>query len=541
MASFEPNLNNIPIEQIRELIDRYIPLEMCRCYELLPLAKDDEASPSILVGMINPDDLEALDRLQRLLRSEGLEMRRMAIASEHYQRLMQPFFDETAQHQAQVQVVQFRLDEELDALAGFENLADEGEQDLSIAFQDAGAAPVIAMVNKILAKALQEGASDIHIEPQAEHLRIRFRKDGVLSQAFPPLPCKMIPAISSRLKISAGLDIAERRCPQNGRIQRLFQDRKFDLRVSTLPNRFGEKIAIRLQECATNPLKLAQLMQNAETCALVKTLLQCNIGLILVSSHPYAGGKNTLHAMLAECNAEAENVASLEDPIEYDFPGVSQTQILQDRRMNYASCLNALLNQDVDILFVDDIPDQATARMILEAARSCLVVAGLPIEHSEQAIEDLQLRGIENWRIARSVVGIVNQQLLRRVCPVCRVVYRPRPEELDQFGVSPSMSNTVVYTAKKPAQAERLTKTNICSSCGGTGYQNQIAVHEVMIITENLQHLIVQGRSTDEIRNAAIQAGMKTGLNQSLELFMGGITTLEEIERAFKRKSLSEF
>ena len=180
--------------------------------------------------------------------------------------------------------------------------------------------------------------------------------------------------------------------------------------------------------------------------------------------------------------------------------------------------------------------------MILDVARSCLVVAGLPIEHSEQAIEELQLRGIEDWRIARSVVGIVNQQLLRSVCPTCRAVYRPRPEELDQFGVSTlSMSNTVVYTAKKTTQAEQLTKTNICSNCGGTGYQNQIAVHEVMTIAENLQHLIAQGSSTDEIRNAAIQAGMKTGLNQSLELFMQGVTTLEEIERAFKRTPLSEF
>jgi type IV pilus assembly protein PilB len=535
MESFDPSLHNIPIEQIRELIKQYIPLEMCRCYELLPLIKEDGESPSILVGMMNPDDLEALDRLKRLLRPQELEMRRMAIAPEHYQQWMQQLLNENAQDLPQTQVVRFSLDDEVAAIAGSEELANEGEQNFGMALQGAETASVVAIVNKILAKALQEEVSAIHIEPQAEHLRIRFRKDGALSQAFPPLPRQIIPAVITRLKIIANLDISERRCPQNGRVRRLFQDRKFDWCVSTLPTRFGEKIVIRLQECAANPLKLEQLIQNPETQVLVKTLLQCNIGLILVSRHPYSGGKNTLYAMLSECNTEVENVSSLEDRIEYDFPGVSQIQILQDKGMDYASCLNALLNQDADIIFVDDIPDQATARTILDTARSCLVVAGLPIESSEQAINDLRLRGLEDWRIARSVVGIINQQLLRCVCSACRVVYRPRPEELRQFGVSTlSVSNTIVYAAKKPTQDERLTKT-ICSNCGGTGYQGQIAVHEVTIATEELQQLIARGSSTDEIRNAAIQAGMKTGLSQGLEFFLQGVTTLEEIERTFKR------
>lgn len=539
MESFDPSLHNIPIEQIRELIEQHVPLEMCRCYGLLPLAKEDREYPSLLVGMMNSDDLEALDRLKRLLNSQGLEMRRIAIAPEHYQQWMQQLLDENAQDLPQVQVVRFSLDDEVAAITGSEELAHEGEQDFGGAQQGAETASMVAIVNKILAKALQEGVSDIHIEPQAEHLRIRFRKNGALSQAFPPLPRQIIPAVITRLKIIANLDISERRYPQNGRVRRLFQDRKFDLCVSTLPTRFGERIVIRLQECAANPLKLEQLIQNPETRALVKTLLQCNIGLILVSSHPYSGGKNTLYAMLSECNTEAENVSSLEDRIEYDFPGVSQTQILRDKGMDYTSCLNVLLNQDADIIFVDDIPDQITASTILDAARSCLVVAGLPIESSEQAIHDLRLRGLEDWRIARSVIGIINQKLLRCVCSACRVVYRPRLEELEQFGISPlSLSNTIVYGAKKQTQEERLLKTNICPHCCDTGYQGQIAVHEVMIVTEELQHLIAQGSSTDEIRNAAIQAGMKTGLSQSLEFFLQGMITLGEVERTFKNTSL---
>jgi type IV pilus assembly protein PilB len=539
MEFFDPNTHQIPLEQIRELIDRYIPLEMCRCYGLIPLSKDDRSPPSILVGMMNPDDLEALDRLNWQLKPQGLAVRQIAIAPEHYQPLMQEFLNENASHQPQVQSVRFDVDSELDAIADSEVWADGGGQDLNIALQGAETASVIAMTNKILAKALQEGVSNIHIEPQAEHLRIRFRKNGVLSPAFPPLPRKMIPALVTRFKILAGLDIAERRCPQDGRARRLFQGRVVDFRVSTLPNRYGEKIVIKVPECATNPLRLGQMMPNAETRARVKALLQYNIGLVLVSSHSYSGGKNTLYAMLAECDAEGESVYSLEDPIEYDFPGVSQIQILREKEMDYTSYLNTLFDQDADIIFVDDIPARTTASAILDAARSCLVVAGLPIESSEQAIEDLRLRGIEDWRIARSLQGIVNQKLLRCVCPTCRVVYRPTPEEVGQFGLSDfSTSSTVIYSAKKPTQEERLTKTDLCSNCNGTGYQGQIAVHEVIIVTKELQSLIAWGSSTDEIRNAAIRAGMSTGLNQSLELLVQGITTLEEVERTFTRTPL---
>lgn len=269
MEFFDPNTHQIPLEQIRELIDRYIPLEMCRCYGLIPLSKDDGSPPSILVGMMNPDDLEALDRLNRQLKAQGLAVRRIAIASEHYQQLMREFLDENTPHQP-VQSIRFDLDSDLDAIARLEVRVDETDPDLGASLQDAGSASIVGTVNTILAKALQEGVSDIHVEPQAEQLRIRFRKDGVLSQVFPPLPRQIIPGVVSRFKIMAGLDIAERRCPQVGRIRRLFQDRKFDLRVSTLPNRFGEKIVVRLQEYAANPLRLEQVMQKAETRELVK-------------------------------------------------------------------------------------------------------------------------------------------------------------------------------------------------------------------------------------------------------------------------------
>jgi type IV pilus assembly protein PilB len=536
MESLDLNLHQIPVEQIRELIEQYIPLQMCRFYELMPLSKQEGESPFIVVGMINPNNLEASDRLNRQLKAHGMTIQPMAIAPEDYQHLMQRYLEDNAQRSAQQRIADLDLADDLEAIGGFEGLTDEPEPDLSASLQDAETAPIIALVNKILVKALQEGVSAIHIEPQAEHLRIRFRKDGVLSQAFPPLPRKVGPAVISRIKILANLNIAERRCPQNGQIRRLFQGCKFAFRVSTLPNRFGENIVLRLQECAAKAIALEQLVQNTETHSQIKSLLQHNRGLILVSSHDSPGGKNTLYAMLSECDAAVESICLLEHMIEYDFPGVNQTQAIQDKGIDYASPLRALFNQDVDILFVDDIPDQVTASLLLDTARRSLVVGGLPIEQSHQAIDDLRLGGIENWKIARSLLGIVTQQLLRRVCPACRVVYHPSAEELGQFGdATLSTGNIVVYTAKKPNQEERLTKANICKNCSGTGYQGQISVHEVMMVTESLQHLIAQGSSSEAIRNAAIQAGMKTGLSQSLDLFVQGATTLEEIEQTYKK------
>lgn len=534
MESHDLNLHQIPVEQIRELIEQYIPLQMCRFYEFIPLSRQDGESPSIIVGMIDPDNLIASDQLYRQLKPHGMEIRPVAIAPEDYQKLVQKYLDDNAQRRPPQQESAIDLSDDLEAIGGFEELATDTEPDLSTSILDAETAPIIALVNKIFAKALQEGISDIHIEPQSEHLKIRFRKDGILNEAFPPLPHKISSAVISRIKIIANLNIAERRQPQNGHFRRLFQGRKFNFRVSTLPSRFGEKIVIQLQECSTKAISLEQLVQNTETHSQIKSLLQHHRGLILVSSHDSPGGKNTLHAMLSECNAETESICLLEHMPENDFPGVTQIQAIQAKGLDYASPLHALFSQDTDILFLDDIPDRATANILLDTARKSLVVGGLPIEHSDQAIDDLRLSGIENWRIARSLLGIVTQHLLRRLCPTCRVVHHPSPEELEQFGDTTVSLGDIIYTAKQATQEESLSKT-ICTDCSGTGYQGQIAVHEVMIVTESLRHLIAQGSSTETICNTAIQAGMKTGLSQSLELFRQGVTTLEEIERTFTR------
>ncbi len=243
IETLDPDLQQIPTDQVSQLINTLISIDVCRRYQLVPLAQLETQPPAVLVAMVEPDNLEALDVLGRILRPKGLSLQRQVITSEDYQQLIAKHLDEQVKQQKQdaleIQPI------ELGDFGDLEDAPGEIADDLAASLQDAETAPIIGLVNKILAKALQEGVSDIHIEPQEESLRVRFRKDGVLQQAFDPLPKKIIPAVTSRFKIIADLDIAERRLPQDGRIRRVFQGRKIDFRMGTLPSRYGEKIVLR--------------------------------------------------------------------------------------------------------------------------------------------------------------------------------------------------------------------------------------------------------------------------------------------------------
>ena len=352
--SLDPEVNQIPTDQVGDLIDRYLPLDVCRTYELIPISLNQDEDPStMLVAMVNPDNLEAQDRINRLLRPDSIVLRRMVIAADDYQQLIQRYLDENAARRAKVEAEQLTnidLAEDLESIGGFEELSiDEGETDLGNALQEAETAPIITLVNKVLAKALQEGVSDIHIEPQEENLRIRFRKDGVLGYAFPPLPRKIISAVISRFKIIAELDIAERRQPQDGRIRRLFQGRKVDFRVSTLPSRFGEKVVLRILDNSSTQLGLDKLITDPESLEIVRDMVSRPFGLVLVTGPTGSGKTTTLYSALAECNDPGKNISTAEDPIEYTLPGLTQVQVIRDKGMDFASILRAFLRQDPDM------------------------------------------------------------------------------------------------------------------------------------------------------------------------------------------------
>jgi type IV pilus assembly protein PilB len=536
--SLDPEVNQIPTDQVGILIDKYIPLDVCRTYELIPINLNQDVDPAtLLVAMVNPDNLQAQDWLKRILRPDSMVLRRMVIAADDYQQLIQRYLDENAARRAKVeadQLMNIDLADDLENIGGFEELAiDEGETDLGSALQDAETAPVIALVNKVLAKALQQGVSDIHVEPQEENLRIRFRKDGVLGYAFPPLPRKIVSAVISRFKIIAELDIAERRQPQDGRIRRLFQGRKVDFRVSTLPSRFGEKVVLRILDNSSTQLGLDKLITDPESLEIVRDMVSRPFGLVLVTGPTGSGKTTTLYSALAECNDPGKNISTAEDPIEYTLPGLTQVQVIRDKGMDFASILRAFLRQDPDVILVGETRDKETAKTAIEAALTGhLVLTTLHTNDAASAIARLAEMDVEPFMVSASLIGVVAQRLVRRVCTECRVPYQPSPTDLARFGLSASATTEVTfYRANTLSTEEQQESYSLCPKCTGSGYKGRVGVYEIMRVTETLQSFITEGAPTERIKEVAVEEGMKTLLAYSLNLVKRGETTLEEVER----------
>jgi type IV pilus assembly protein PilB len=539
VESLDPEISQISSNQLTQLIDGLIPVEVCRRYRLIPLSRNDDEPPYVLVAMVNPDDLAAQDDLNRILRPQGLGLQRMVITAEDYQRLISQFLDEQVEKQRELEFhakVDVKSDlESLDYMDLVEP-ADDAEANLDAALADADAAPVIALANKILVKALQEGVSDIHIEPQEEYLRIRFRKDGILREAFDSLPKKIIQAVTARFKIISNLDIAERRMPQDGRIRRIFDGRKVDFRVSTLPSRYGEKVVLRILDNSTTQLGLDKLITDMDTLHIVQEMVSRPFGLILVTGPTGSGKTTTLYSALAERNDPGVNISTAEDPIEYSLPGLTQVQVIREKGMDFASILRAFLRQDPDVILVGETRDKETAKTAIEAALTGhLVLTTLHTNDAASAVARLDEMGVESFMVSSSLIGVLAQRLVRKVCSECKVPYTPTPEELGRYGLSSSGdAGMMLYKANPltPEQTQQAIASNtLCTTCKGVGYKGRCGVYEVMRVTERVQALITQGAPTEHIKEAAVEEGMKTLLAYSLDLVRQGSTTLEEVDR----------
>lgn len=541
VESLDPEVESISDTQVTQLIGSLISVDICRRHRLVPLSKTGEAgSQSVLVAMVDPENLEAQDDLNRILRPLKMKLRRMVITVEDYQRLMAKYLDEQVAKEKKrdsakaVDVQTDLADLDLDG-SGLEDVNDD-DADLGAALQDAGAAPVIALVNKILVKALQEDVSDIHVEPQEEFLRIRFRKDGVLMEAFPHLPKKIIPAVCARFKIISELDIAERRMPQDGRIRRVFQERKVDFRVSTLPSRYGEKIVLRILDNSTTQLGLDKLITDDETLHIVQDMAKKPFGLILVTGPTGSGKTTTLYSVLSERNDPGVNISTAEDPIEYTLPGITQVQVIREKGMNFASILRAFLRQDPDVILVGETRDPETAKTAIEAALTGhLVLTTLHTNDAAGAVSRLGEMGVEPFQVASSLIGVLAQRLVRRVCEKCKIAYQPTPEELARFGLTASGDHEMTLYKANNVPNEQISGEReagkLCEKCQGGGYKGRVGVYEVMRVTERIQQLISDHAPAEQIKEAAVEEGMHTLLAYSLNLVRGGHTTLEEVER----------
>jgi type IV pilus assembly protein PilB len=393
----------------------------------------------------------------------------------------------------------------------------------------ANASPIISLVDRILIEALTSGASDIHVEPQENTLEIRFRLDGVLQKHFEDLPKSLTPAVTSRIKIMAELDIAERRLPQDGRIRRMFRGRKMDFRVSTLPSRNGEKICLRLLDSGATQLGLETLITDADARRTLRELGSKPYGMILVTGPTGSGKSTTLYALLAERNDPGINISTVEDPIEYTLHGITQTQVNREKGLDFSTALRAFMRQDPDVLLVGETRDLETAKTAIEAALTGhLVMTTLHCNDAASAIARLDEMGVEPFMVSASLLGIVSQRLLRRVCSACRISYTPNPEELARFGLLSSHETEVTFFS---ANTQNRNQEGCCTACNGAGYKGRIGVYEILRMTDTLAAAVAKKETTDVLRRMALENGMKTLLGYGLQLVREGHTTLAEVER----------
>ncbi|MGB3534278.1 MAG: GspE/PulE family protein [Microcoleaceae cyanobacterium] len=541
VEAFDVEMEQIPVEVIDGLVKTLeTSIETCKRHRFIPLEILETEPKAIRIAMVDPDNLSALDELKnQVLRPRGLVLQRRVITQEDYDVLISAYSN-TVVKQKQDEAAKIE-DEKLQFTAGdfedaeLEEYGEEGGRDLADEIDESETAPVIKAVNVILAKALSEGVSDIHVEPQENDLQVRMRKDGVLQEYF-RFPKKVVPAVTSRLKILANMDIAERRQAQDGRIRRIYKGRKVDFRVNSLPSRYGEKIVLRILDSSSTQLGLDILISDEETLTKVREVSQRPFGLILVTGPTGSGKSTTLYSVLAERNDPAINISTAEDPIEYALPGITQCQVIREKNLTFATILRAFLRQDPDVLLVGETRDLETAKTAIEAALTGhLVLTTLHTNDAAGAVARLDEMGVEPFMVSAALLGILAQRLMRRVCTECRIPYQPDAEELGRYGLSVSQSvDLTIYKANTIAgehRKELSDRGELCKKCGGLGYKGRVGVYEFLKVTERLQTLITQGAPTEQIKEAAVEEGMKTLLAYSLELVRDGHTSFEEVER----------
>jgi len=378
-------------------------------------------------------------------------------------------------------------------------------------------APIVQLVNSLISGAVAEGASDIHIEPFEDEVRVRYRVDGILHEVM-RLPRRMAPALGARIKIMANMDIAERRLPQDGRILTRIGEKELDLRVSTFPTVFGEKVAIRiLDKEQLQRFTLDNLGFSPYNLEIFKRFLQTSFGMVLLTGPTGCGKTTTLYAALSYLNRVEKNIVTVEDPVEYVLEGINQAQVNVKAGATFATYLRSILRQDPDIIMVGEIRDLETAEIAVQAAiTGHLVLSTLHTNDAPGALTRLVDMGVEPFMVASSVVGVVAQRLVRRLCPHCREPYQPTEAEKAFLGREVEVP---------------LYRGRGCRQCRNTGYRGRIAIHEVLWVSPRLQHLVLNKAPLEELRQAALEEGMVSLKEDAIGKILQGITAIPEVMR----------
>jgi type IV pilus assembly protein PilB len=505
------NVSPVNLARIRipEEIIGLIPREMAKVNKLVPVAR---LNGKLFIAMADPTNVLAVDDVKRLVRLDVVPM----IATEkgvadalsgvhggaNMGQVLRDVVREAEKPEGGVEV-QAKASEEID----IDRLATDSED-----------APVIKIVNLIMVQAIREKASDIHIEPFQKSLKLRYRVDGDLAPAESP-PKALQMAITSRIKILAGLNIAERRVPQDGRFRIKVMGKEVDLRVSILPTSHGEKIVIRILDKTALTGSIDNMGLDEETLLKFRKAIDSPHGMILVTGPTGSGKTTTLYSVLQELNNPQYNIVTVEDPIEYELNGINQVSVRNDIGLDFASALRSILRQDPDIVMVGEIRDNETADIAVKAALTGhQVLSTLHTNDAAGAITRLDDMGIEPFLISSSILMTCAQRLVRKVCTNCREEFTPEPEIFSRLGIEPK-AETVFYRGSG------------CDRCKGRGYLGRMAIIEALTVTEAIRRLIMKRASAAVIKNQAVTEGMKTLRMTGIDKALEGQTTLEEVLR----------
>ena len=475
----------LPSTISEELLQK-VPLQILKKERLIPLSEDEN---SVTVATDNPFNYEGLKKLEWFF---SKPVRPVVVPFDE----ITNFFSsgDLTSEEARVQ-------------------ESYGEDLLTVEEE----APAVQFINEILTLAVRVRASDIHFEPFRDRMRVRLRVDGVL-KTVRELPASKVPPVISRLKIMANLDIAEKRLPQDGRIMVRLGGKEIDIRVSTLPTYFGERVVLRLLSKESILYSTKELGLLPDDYQIFSQLIKTPHGIILVTGPTGSGKTTTLYAALSEINREEINIITVEDPVEYQLEGISQVQVRPEIGLTFASALRSILRQDPDVIMVGEIRDRETAEIATQAALTGhLVFSTLHTNDAPSSITRLIDMGIEPFLVASSVIGVVAQRLVRKVCPYCKEPYTPTPQELKDLGLTDFTGS--FYRGRG------------CEHCMGTGYLGRTAIYEILSLDKEVKRLILEGRDSDEIKEFAVSRDMRTLRQDGAQKVKMGITTPEEVLR----------
>jgi len=490
--------------QIAPEIVVQVPEQLARKYRIFPVERQGER---LVLGMVDPTDVFALDDLRLTLKTE---IQPVIVTEEDLNRAFSQYYGIAGS----IQDVFKDLDIEIE-----EEKRDEPQENIEAMVEEA---PIVRLVNLVISQAVKERASDIHLEPTEGDLVIRYRIDGKLKRMMTS-PKNTQAAIISRVKIMSGMNIAERRLPQDGRIQMRVEGVALDVRVSAIPTVFGEKVVMRLLFKNNVLSRMEKLGFQPEVLKKFRAVYNQPHGIILVTGPTGSGKSTTLSAVLNELNSPEDNLMTVEDPVEYQIPGVNQIQVNVKAGLTFATALRSFLRQDPDIIMVGEIRDKETAQIATQAALTGhLVLSTLHTNDAPSSVARLIDMGIEPFMVASTVIGILAQRLIRSVCQECKAGYKLTPDD-------PYYQMVTKALPDYPSEKLVFYKGNGCRQCNGTGYLRRLAIHEVMLVNASIKELIVKNVPAGVIKEEALRNGMNTLFVDGLLKALDGKTTIEEV------------